>query len=297
MKKAFEEKISRRNNAETSVFCIEMERGGEIPGLTPHYHNYIEILYAEDCSLSVWINDEELSFSTGELIIINSREAHEVYAKEKNRGKYLVIKFSPEILRFSGDTSYDTKFLLPLFRDDLSEIRKLSADDVFCFGIKNTIDDIFSEWKRDDFGCELALRGEILSLFSKIARVWKKNDGEKLFSTLDEAAKTIYAACEYCTENFASVCEEAVAERFAMSYSYFSRSFKRVMKKSFTSYINDLKIDFARNLLLTTNLSVTDIAQDAGFSTASHFIASFRNRTGFSPLAYRKKYVFEKQRT
>lgn len=297
MNNVFEEKTSKRNNTETSVFCIEMERANAIHGLIPHYHNYIEILYAEDCSLSVWINDTEFLFSSGELIIINSREAHEVYAKEENRGKYLVIKFSPEILRFGGDTSYDTRFLLPLFRDDLSEIRKLSADDVFSFGIKNTIDDIFSEWKLDDFGSELALRGEILSLFSKIARVWKKNDGENLFSSLDETANTIYAACEYCAENFSTLCEEDVANHFAMSYSYFSRSFKRVMKKSFTSYINDLKIDFARNLLITTNHSVTDIAQEAGFSTSSHFIASFKKKTGLSPLSYRKKLISEKQKT
>lgn len=297
MNKIFEEKASRRNNTETSVFCIEMERTSAISGLIPHYHDYIEILYAKDCNLSVWINDEEIPFSSGELIIINSREAHEVYAKEKNQGKYLVIKFSPEILRFGGDASNDAKFILPLFRDDLSGIRKLSASDVAVVGIDTAIDSIFSEWRREAFGCELALRGEILSLFSKIARIWKKNDGEHLFSNLDETSKTIYAAGIYCTEHFATCTEEDVAERFAMSYSYFSRSFKRVMKKSFTAYINDLKIDFARNLLLTTNLSVTEIAQETGFSTASHFIASFKRKTGYSPLSYRKKLVFRRQQT
>lgn len=297
MNTAFEEKISKRNNTETSVFCIEMERSEVLSDLIPHYHDYIEILYAEDCNLSVWINDTEFPFSTGELIIINSREAHEVYAKEKNRGKYRVIKFSPEILRFGGKAFEETKYILPLFRKGLSSHRKLSAEDTELAGIKRAIDDIFSEWRGDEFGFELALLGEIISLFSKIVRVWKKSGEDRLFSNVDETAKAIYAAAIYCTENFTSVTEEAIAERFAMSYSYFSRSFKRVMKKSFTAYINDLKIDFARNLLLTTNNSVTDIAQEAGFSTTSHFIASFKKKTGQSPLSYRKKLVSEKQRT
>ena len=297
MNKAYEEKTSRRNNEETSVFCIEMERSEEIPGLIPHYHDYIEILYAEDCDLSVWINDEEFSFSSGELIIINSREAHEVYTRKANRGKYLVIKFSPELLRFGGEAFKETKYTLPLLGNGFSLRRKISAADVNTFGIKSAIDDIFSEWRGDEFGFELALRGEILSLFSKIARAWRKIDGENLFSNLDETAKNIYSIAHYCTENFLSVTEEALAERFAMSYSYFSRSFKRVMKKSFTAYINDLKLDFARNLLLTTNLSVTEIAQESGFSTTSHFIASFKKKTSLSPLSYRKKLVSEKQRT
>ncbi len=296
MNKVFEEKASKRNNTEISVFCIEMERTNVISGLIPHYHDYIEILYAEDCELSVWINDEELPFSSGELIIINSREAHEVYAKKNNRGKYLVIKFSPEILHFGAKAFEETKYLLPIFGKGLSSHRKLSASDTECVGIRSAIEDIFSEWRGDEFGFELALRGKLLSLFSKIVRVWNKNGGDTLFSNLDETAKTIYAAGIYCAENFTTVTEELIAERFAMSYSYFSRSFKRIMKKSFTAYINDLKIDFARNLLLTTNLSVTEIAQEAGFSTASHFIASFKKKTGLSPLSYRKKLVFEKQR-
>jgi len=271
-----------------------MERPDAIPNLIPHYHDYIEILYAFDCSLSVWINDEELSFDSGELIIINSREAHEVYAKKKNRGRYLVIKFSPDILRFTGEASRETKYVLPLFRDDLSKIRKLTSADVAAARINSAIEDIFSEWHADDFGCELALRGAVLSLFSRIARAWMKNVGDALFSKTDETARTIYAAAEYCAKNFTSATEEEVADRFGMSYSHFSRSFKRVMNKSFTAHTNDLRIDFARNLLITTDLSITEIAQEAGFSTASHFIGNFKKKTGMSPLTYRKKLFSEK---
>ena len=116
MNKIFEEKASKRNNTETSVFCIEMERSEVVSDLIPHYHDYIEILYAVDCNLSVWINDEEIPFSSGDLVLVNSHEAHEVYAKEENEGKYFVIKFSPGILRFDGQPAEESRYLLPLLR-------------------------------------------------------------------------------------------------------------------------------------------------------------------------------------
>ena len=140
---AFEEKTSKRNNTESSVFCIEMERTAPLSGVLPHYHDYIEILYAIDCDLSVWINDEEFSFSTGELIIINSREAHEVYAKEENRGKYFVIKFSPEILRFEGQPTDESRCLLPLLRSDLSNLRQLSDEETKSSKIRSIINNMY----------------------------------------------------------------------------------------------------------------------------------------------------------
>ncbi len=293
MSVAFEEKTSKRNNTEPSVFCIEMERTAPISGVLPHYHDYIEILYAIDCNLSVWINDDEFPFSTGELIVINSREAHEVYAKDENCGKYFVIKFSPEILRFEGQPTDESRCLIPLLQNDLSGLRRISAKEAKASKIKSIIENVAEEWNLNSFAGSYALRGEVLSLFTQIVRIWEKRCGDSLFVFPDEVSETIFAVTEYCSENFANITEKEVAKLFAMSYSYFSRTFKRVMNKSFTSYLTDLKLDFARNLLLTTNLSITQIAQEAGFSTTSHFISSFRKKTGFSPLAYKKKLLTE----
>lgn len=290
---AFEEKTSRRNDAEPSVFCIDIERNSPVPGIIPHYHNYIEILYAIDCNLSVWINDEEIPFSSGELILINSHEAHEVYAKEENGGKYFVIKFSPGILRFDGQPAEEAKYLLPLLRNDLSFLRKLSRDEVNSSSIVNIMKSINDEWNLYSFASSFALRGLVLSLFSQISRIWESRCDNSLFSNSDETTKTIYSVAEYCSENFANITEKEISEKFGLSYSYFARTFKKIMKKSFTSYITDLKIDFSRKLLLTTNLSITEIAQETGFSTTSHFISTFRKKTGSSPLAYKKKLFRE----
>ena len=73
-----------------------------------------------------------------------------------------------------------------------------------------------------------------------------------------------------------------------MSYSYFSRSFKSVMGKNFAKFLNEIKIDAAKRLLLTTNKTITEISMETGFSSSSHFISNFSKSVGITPLAYRK---------
>ena len=73
-----------------------------------------------------------------------------------------------------------------------------------------------------------------------------------------------------------------------MSYSHYSRQFKRIMGRSFREYINAVRISAAENLLLTTDMSVTDIALASGFATSSHFIESFKKHKKITPAKYRQ---------
>ena len=60
----------------------------------------------------------------------------------------------------------------------------------------------------------------------------------------------------------------------------------------FNEYISTIRIEYAKELLLTTNQKVNEIAEECGFSSASYFNVVFRKQVGVSPGAYRntKKY-------
>jgi AraC family transcriptional regulator, dual regulator of chb operon len=67
----------------------------------------------------------------------------------------------------------------------------------------------------------------------------------------------------------------------------------KVMKKYFnttpTSYINELRLDYSRSLLLNTHMSVLDIAMEAGFGNLSHFYHLFKAKYNISPSDSRRK--------
>ena len=69
---------------------------------------------------------------------------------------------------------------------------------------------------------------------------------------------------------------------------YLTEKFKKETGKSITSYIRDARIERAKILLQTTELSVADISEALAFNTPNYFIQSFRNVTGSTPAQFRR---------
>ncbi|PHN05372.1 helix-turn-helix domain-containing protein [Flavilitoribacter nigricans] len=86
------------------------------------------------------------------------------------------------------------------------------------------------------------------------------------------------------------ISTSALAERFNYSPSQFSRRFKAVAHKSVKEYVIDAKMEKAKELLRTVNLSITDIAYQLGYTTPFYFTNVFTKQNGISPSAYRKKF-------
>ena len=72
------------------------------------------------------------------------------------------------------------------------------------------------------------------------------------------------------------------------STHYFCEIFKKNMGKTFNAYLEELRFLHARNLLRYSNMSVTQICYECGFSGYSHFTTKFKHRYDITPLKYRK---------
>lgn len=81
-----------------------------------------------------------------------------------------------------------------------------------------------------------------------------------------------------------------VAEHLGVSIYTASRMFKTFIGVNFRKYINDLRVEYARDLLLTTDLSVNEISEQAGFTSSSYFISIFKKAEDMTPSSFRKKH-------
>ncbi len=75
----------------------------------------------------------------------------------------------------------------------------------------------------------------------------------------------------------------------AKSQEYLTRATRRYYSKTPMQIINEIRINFAKKQLEMTNYSVTDIAYEAGYSSPSLFIKTFKKMTSFTPNSYRKR--------
>ncbi|AKC61698.1 PocR ligand-binding domain-containing protein [Clostridium sporogenes] len=101
-------------------------------------------------------------------------------------------------------------------------------------------------------------------------------------NTLNPAIEYIY---NHKSEN---ITAKKMAEVCHVSPSYFSRLFAKETGKSFSSFVSNLKIDWAKNLLEETDMHVNEISDELGFNETGYFIKIFKKYEGVTPFVYRK---------
>ena len=103
-------------------------------------------------------------------------------------------------------------------------------------------------------------------------------------------ADAIFQAIQYINKNYSEkVSLDEVAGAVYLSPAYFSKIFKEEMKCNFNSYLNQVRIDKSKNLLLNSKFSLVEIAGMVGYEDQSYFTKVFKRISGLSPGKYREK--------
>jgi two-component system response regulator YesN len=86
-----------------------------------------------------------------------------------------------------------------------------------------------------------------------------------------------------------SVSVAQVARVAGFAPDYFSRLFRREQGVTFRKYLQDLRLERAKQMLGDTALSVDQIQKLAGFRTRTHFHAAFKHAVGCTPIEFRRR--------
>ncbi len=102
-------------------------------------------------------------------------------------------------------------------------------------------------------------------------------------------ADVIYRAADYIKRNYMNklTLEETAAYVF-LSPAYFSRVFKEEMGDNFNVYVNSVRVEAAKKLLLNEKVALVDISTIVGFEGQSYFSKVFKKLTGVTPGKYRE---------
>lgn len=101
----------------------------------------------------------------------------------------------------------------------------------------------------------------------------------------------IRMAKQYVQEHYSSqVSLEDVAEAIHLSPAYVSTLFKKEMGINFSDYLIFCRMEAAKELLKTTDLSIAEAAEKVGYTDSRHFSKTFNKLVGIKPSAYRKLY-------
>ena len=116
---------------------------------------------------------------------------------------------------------------------------------------------------------------------------------DSIFSFQSEKnADVMYKAMQYIHQNYAEkITLENVADVVGLSASYFSKVFKKETGTNFNAYLNMLRIEKSKKLLMYEDIRLVSIASMVGYEDQSYFTRVFKRLTGSSPNQYRKSGV------
>jgi len=99
----------------------------------------------------------------------------------------------------------------------------------------------------------------------------------------------IYKAVDYIKRNYMKkITLEEVASHVYLSPSYFSKIFKEELKVNFNTYLNNVRIEMSKKLLMDDSIVLVDLSNLVGFEDQSYFSKVFKKITGVSPGKYRE---------
>lgn len=233
-----------------------------------HWHEHIELHYILEGYTLIKLGQKEIHAQKGDLVVANANELHAGYC-DGRPFKALVVIF--ELESFSKELADWNIVLESLIQGD-SEVVEI-------------MDSIYREFRREDLGYTLCIKGALLRLIAYLVRnytaaVLTETESDKRKKRLERLNTVI----EYIGENYTEpISNGELAELIHLSEDRFNHLFKESMGMSPLQYMNELRLKKAKNLLKRREDSVAEVAAAVGFTDYNHFGRMFRRYYGCAP--------------
>lgn len=241
-----------------------------------HWHNCIELCLVLTGSLSITIDTETYHLVEDDIILMNTGQMHQIIQSNDN-----------VIVTLHIDTTYYKKGM----EDGIFFLCNSAAyhnKDKF-LELKKLIAKIIYVQYNDTQGNVLLSISFSYQLMLELVKNFKSTEKR----TLSCSSKSLYRLGEviqYLSENYSEqITLDEVAERAFLSPSYLSHFFKVNMEISFFNYLTGIRLKHAVEDLLSTKLTIEQIAVNNGFANSRYFVNAFKKQYDMLPKDFRIK--------
>ncbi len=260
------------------LYCSTQRGTGQLA--VPHYHNAYELIKILDGEVTAYIDTGEYVMRRGEMVFIPSQCIHATYSR------------CPDTVTFN--VTFEKELIAPsLWPSEADEVlgRDTVTDHVFSALEYEELDRCTEDIRRVYYdGSPTYEMDALAGVYRLISCVFGRyrttavcDDGtvridrlRPVFEYIREHASERIRLCDL--SNILHVCDD-----------HLIRLFKTYTNKSPMQYIIDRRVENAMRLLITTDLSVADIATRTGFSSPNYMAKIFRDTIKLTPHQYRNR--------
>lgn len=256
-----------------------------------HYHNYIQICYVLAGRMEFHFCDEIKTLEAGSAALILPYQDHHLNT--------CVSEDTPITITISFQDSFLTKKISSFFTHSHKyanfEGKKIPRytdfDDKETQEANTLMREIIAEFSRH-FDMSYDKLAEQLIQFLRI--VCKENlsiENEREYQYTKERCYAISESIKYMSAHFSEkISIDDLCSVAAMSRSVYMENFKTITGDSPIKFLTKVRVQMAKGCLVTSELSISEIAEKVGFYDKSRLIHAFNELFGISPLAMKKNF-------
>ena len=246
----------------------------------------MEIVEVTHGSLNVQIGTEFIAAKTGDFLYVPPTM---VFRADSCGGKATVrgMIFDMSIIEDNLE-NFDSEIFYMFYVQSKNKIAVFTAEHPVYPTLKRFMQESYDEYATKDICYKLPIRANIYKIMTALLRFYCGSRNE-LDRMIYHNVLRLRPAIAYIEEHFKEkIYIEELSAMINVSPDYFTKVFKESIGKTPIDYINGMRVNCAMELLCSTDMPMTDIADSIGFCNPNYFHKIFKQYMDVSPLAYRK---------
>lgn len=256
-----------------------------------HFHPEYELTYIVQGNGQRFVGDNVATFVAGDLILLGPNLPHFWQSSIEYHQQNPELKCEAIVIHFSEQLVQSLFATLPEF-GVIKSLAINSGTGLFFVSDKLTeIKNLLSNLIKETPANQLISFLQIMNLLSQVPNPTQLVVTNFQLNSTTAETERMQRVLEHSLLHFREpITLQAIAAVAHLSEAAFCRYFKKRFQKPYFSYLNELRVGHARQLLSSSWMSIGQIALESGFSNLSHFHRQFQRLTAVSPLRYRQLY-------
>lgn len=245
-----------------------------------HAHGCTELFYVTQGEGLLCTDETTIPLKKDQLVIVNPKVHHTERSPSANKMHYIVLGIDNLQFHFDKKGTF-----LPFQIFELPSQREM---------ILPLLESIIKELQKKENSYEEICQHYLHILLLLIQRITGK---EFILSAPSSIPYECERAKSYMEEHFREpVTLDLLAKLLHWDKFYFSHQFSNAYGISPIHFVLNLRVEHSKQLLRTTDYSITQIAESSGFSSQNYFSQIFKKNTGISPRQYRQEKIIPLQK-
>ncbi|MFC4778653.1 helix-turn-helix domain-containing protein [Paenibacillus sp. GCM10023252] len=266
----------------------EGRKDGCILGL--HWHEHFELILMVAGEAVFHIDSQPYDAVPGDILIVPAGGLHVGYSTSNAAIEYVSVVFNPSLLSPITPDPVHAEYMMPYLEGSTHFPVKLPAADLSSGAARHILEQAISEFEAKKRAYQIAVRTYLYLLLTQLSRQFlPESRGIASRAAFAKNSDRFKPLIRYVESRYADKLTIGEAAKMVnMNPYHFCKSFKKLTGSTFIEFVNRHRMLAAERLLVESDHTITEIAEQVGCGNPNYFTKMFKQFKGIPPSQVRR---------